>query len=369
MRISTVELQQFRNYQKQTLVLHPKLTLFVGKNGSGKTNILEAIRYVTSIQSFRVKRDLDLLLWDADYARIEGVFERDEKEHRQFCYLERQKLRNGKERVRKTFSLRGKKVKPVEYVGKASSVIFAPQEMQLLTDSPGSRRRYLDLLISQIDPMYYHHLVSYQKVMKQRNALLDLISKNLSSDQELSVWNDQLILHGSYIISQRENYFDFLNSVITDYYSEMSGGDDVVVSKYLPYVAVSDFASELETQYQKETRVGYTTVGPHRDDFEIRYNEKNIVDCGSRGEFRSALLSLKKAEAEFIRQKTGMLPILLLDDVFSELDSERRALLIDFASMMQTVITTTDLDVIDQDFLKDSHIYDVAVGKAVLRSA
>lgn len=368
MQLKSLLLQNYRNYARLELDLHPQLTLFVGKNGSGKTNVLESVRYLTAAQSFRVKRDLDLISWEEDYARMEGVFDNEGRDHRQFSFLERQILRNGNERVKKTFSIFDKKVRPVEFVGNVSSVIFSPQDMQLLTDSPGTRRRYIDSLLSQVDPSYYHNLVQYKKTVKQRNAVLDLIMKNQASSQQLEPWDEQLILHGSFIIEKRDDFFSFLSDVLGAYYAQMSGADDSLESVYEKNTEIDTFSQLLIEHYPKESHTGHTSVGPHRDDFVVHYNGKNIVDCGSRGEFRSTMLAFKKAEAEYIHLKTKNLPILLLDDVFSELDEQRRALLIDFASSMQTIITTTDLDAVGDVLLEDSLVYEVSDGICVLKT-
>ncbi len=292
MKLSNLELVNFRNYAKRKFEFSDQ-TLVKGENGVGKTNILEAVYLLATGKSFRADRDNEMIQYDAPCAIVSGQL--NDGTTLQVLISDRKK-----------FEVNGVARRMQDFVGKIKAVLFAPTDMELITGSPGARRRYLDFVISQFDHEYYRCLVSYEKGLRQRNRLLELISENLAQRHQLFFWDKLLISNGDYITQARGKYLAGLNS-----------------EKY-EIVYDKSIVSELRLkQYEvEEVAAGTTLVGPHRDDFVLLYNKRDISKFGSRGEQRMAMLWLKQGEITAL--SVNGLPVLLLDDIFSELDHKHR---------------------------------------------
>lgn len=369
MILEKLSLSQFRNFPKTELAFSKNLTLFVGQNGSGKTNILEAVRLLSIPKSFRAPSDVDLIRWESAFGRVEGFFEESSRERNVLFFVENKTPDAKRARIQKTCKVDTEKVSSVELMGNVLTVLFSPQEMNLISDPPRERRRYIDSVLCQVSSKYCHDLLEYKKIVAQRNKLLSNIIKGQASEDLLLFWDHSLIEVGSRLVNMRLEMFEFYNASINTYYAEMSAGsDDTLELVYGPVATKETFEEMIEKKRREELRTGYTVVGPHRDDFYFKFNDLNILECGSRGETRSALLALKKCEVLFIQAQTQKRPILLLDDVFSELDMQRQEQLIRFVEDTQTIITTTDIDHVKHLLPEDNILYHIKDG-TVLENA
>lgn len=297
-------LQNFRNYTQKEFEFGNK-TLIVGENGVGKTNILEAIYLLATGKSFRADRDSEIIKYDCQFAIVKS-------DGLQITITDRKK-----------FEVNGVSRRQMDFVGKLRSVLFAPQDMELVTGSPSHRRKYLDFVICQKDREYRRCLLSFEKGLRQRNKLLSMIREGLANRSQLYFWDKLLIKNGDYITLKRGEYLQSLVGDYTTFYDK------------------SIITEERLKQYEVEEVAAATTlVGPHRDDFVINFSNKDISKYGSRGEQRMAILWLKQGEIKFL----GDDPILLLDDIFSELDHKHRELVSNLVRSYpgQVIATTAD---------------------------
>lgn len=342
--LKKISFQNFRSYEKYNLDLEP-VTIIVGPNGRGKTNLIEAIWMLSTVRSWRTDKDWEVVQWGKDFARIEAgdlslYLSLADKEK---IFLEK--------KVRR---------KLIEAIGRQKAVLFVPESVEVITGSPALRRRLLDILFTQIDQGYGRSLLELQRILKNRNAILNQLRDRSVIRDELGFWDKELTKIGGKVIKKRKESIDFLDKILESKYGSIAQTGDSLRIVYRPVVCDLDRYSELlENNLESELRVGATLLTPTRDDFEILLNKKNIANFGSRGEQRSAILALKSAELEFIKNKTGDEPILLLDDVFSELDKNRRRHLAEIVSSQQTVITTTDIDYLGKNLRKNAKIIEL----------
>ncbi len=363
MLIHSLKLQNFRSYKKVDVNLDQN-TIFIGQNAQGKTNLLEAV-YVCSVgKSYRAK-ERDLVLWGEDFFRIESEIEGGKEKKVELIY--EKNIGKG----RKTVKINGAKKASSALLDAVKCIFFSPEEIDMFFGFPSSRRRHFNVFISQTDGDYRRHLIKYSKVLDQRNSLLRLIREGLAKEKDLEVWDGKLAEHGSSIIKKRKQALQEINKNLAEDYGAIAGSTDTLKLGYLPSQksgskeedAWGSFLQALLASRKKDVLSGVTNVGPHRDDFQFILNERSLVDFASRGEFRSAILALKMSEAKVLKSKTGTTPILLLDDVFSELDEQRRKCLAKNFSGQQTIVTTTDLDHIDKSLAKNASIYKIENGK------
>ena len=368
MKLKSLALENFRNYSKYSYIFpeDKDLILLIGQNGEGKTNILEAIYSLSLGKSFRTSHNRDLIKWENDYFRVQGKIEGTEEEagldetKLELFYSERPKRSKG-------FKKNDVRLKNSEFIGNLLTVLFHPEDLNMLYLSPSLRRRYLDIVLSQTDKKYLDALSNYKKVLKQRAALLHTIrdarfknSDTAHLEADLDAWDRELISFGSQIIEKRQNYIEFLNERIKGLYQEIADDEDEIEIKYQSKVLKPNseaiifrlFEEEVQNRRSRDIIKAETSAGPHRDDLLFFLNGKDINSSASRGEFRTLLLAIKLAEIRFIQDRSGFSPILLLDDVFSELDPERQIALIKAVEGCQTVITATDLNGLGE--VKDS---------------
>lgn len=370
MKLLKLQLENFRNYKNYSCEFDREnnFTIIKGPNGKGKTNLLEAIYVLSLGKSFRAVFHDDLILWGMDYFRVQGEV---------FCDEESQELEVGYTNYpsrKKSFKKNGVALKNSEYIGNFLTVLFQPEDMNILYLSPSLRRRYMDILLSQTDKQYLKALIQYNKTLKQRNTLLNEIRKAFFNKKDvatlkkdLDAWDEELVKFGSLITEKRLGLVTFLTEKLQKIYQSISGNDEKITLEYksktvdqktaFPLNKISfiekTYADALQQAQEKDILQAKTTVGPHRDDLIFFINKKEMISAASRGEFRTLLLAIKLAEIDFIKQKTGYHPILLLDDVFSELDKTRQEKLLKAIRGCQTIIATTDTENLE-NLAKDS---------------
>jgi DNA replication and repair protein RecF len=344
--LKIIKLHNFRNFRKKLLKFSPKITVIIGPNASGKTNILEAIYLLATGKSFKARMESEMISHHEQISRISGQILTDDKSNLEIV------LTNGEVRIgdnplnrkrtrHKKLLLNGVPKRLIDFSGSLKVVLFGPWEMDLVTQAPSLRRRFMDNVLSQADREYRRSAMIYEKGLRQRNRLLIRIRDENVSRAQLIYWDRLLIKHGDYITSKREEFINYINN----HKSHLS------INNYLleyDKSVISD--GRLKSYEEEEVASGITLVGPHRDDiiFKIKNTKKTndklieLAKYGSRGEARMAVLWLKLAELAYIESVTGEKPLLLLDDIFSELDHEHRKIVIDASYGQQTIITTAD---------------------------
>lgn len=351
MILKKLNLQNFRNYSKKVFEFSDKINLIVGPNAAGKTNILEAICFLATGRSFRVKLvEREAIRYGEEIARITGNVE---GEVRLEIVLTAGEV-GGEKTAKKKYRVNGVGKRQADFLGNLRAVYFGPEDLELVTDSPGLRRRYLEVVLASVDREYLRASLSYEKGLRSRNRLLEEMKETQVVDRRrLYFWNQLLIKNGNYITKKRTEFIDFVNGLpSTDY------GLQQFLIEYDPSAISEERLAKYSTE---EIAAGVTLVGPHRDDFsfEIRNPKsetRNLAVYGSRGEQRLAILWLKLGELAFIEEKTSSLPILLLDDIFSELDVLHRKIVFDLIAGHQTIITTADLGMVGKEWLKGVNI-------------
>lgn len=389
MRLTHLKLENFRNHTSKSYNFSSdhNLIILTGLNGAGKTNLLEAIYILALGKSFRVSGHEDLVEWEKPYLRctaellqfqnpvsdsqladfpLSETSENSETPTEKFS-LELFYAREPN--AKRNFKKNGVNLKNIEFLGNLIAVLFHPEDLNMLYLEPGLRRRYLDIVLSQCDKRYLVALSRYKKVLKQRNTLLHQIREAQFAGtsaasarllEDLNAWDQELIEYGSNLIEKRLHFTNFLNENLETFYNSIADDKNrvsleyeskilkIVTSENSTTAIPSLYADELFNRRTRDIFRAETTAGPHRDDLKFFLNGKNIHTSASRGEFRTLLLALKLAEIEFIKKETKKQPILLLDDVFSELDQKRQDHLLNAVKDCQTIITTTDLQTLEK---------------------
>ena len=367
MIIKSLELENFRNYGSLSMNFDSGTNILYGDNAQGKTNILEAIYLSATTKSHKGSKDKDIVNFNAQEAHIRTYVEKDGLEHRVDMHLRKNKS--------KGIAINGQKIKKAaDLLGLLNVVFFSPEDLSIIKNGPAERRRFVDMELCQLDNVYLYNLNNYNKIVNQRNKLLKELYFNPSLKDTLSVWDDQLINYGIKIIARRIEFIKQLNEIIFDIHKRLSGGKEELTVVYEPDVAVIDYENQLVMNRDRDIKLKQTTIGPHRDDVsfmvkkiadneshgidnesEVVKNENfgnndfkdNAIDIrkfGSQGQQRTAALSLKLSEIELVKKITNDTPLLLLDDVLSELDSNRQNYLLNSISDIQTIITCTGLE-------------------------
>lgn len=365
MYITRIFLKQYRNYGEIKLTFNQLGNVIIGKNAQGKTNIIESIYVASYGKSFRAKKDIELIQFTHDFYRIKMHVQCDQEEQEITITC----LSNGKKQIK----LNGLPLqKAIDLIGTVRVVIFSQEDLKLLRGSPQDRRNQLDRLLSLIDYKYKHRLLQYNKVLKQRNALLKQFGGVTSKQGELDFWDETLSKLGAQIMYDRMKYLQKLSDLIRENHDKMSSSVEIVSVHYessviLKHAAsvqeiMDDFKRVLKLNFHKDIKLRYTSVGPHKDDIQYLINDYDARKYASQGQQRTLVISQKIAEIEMIHSIYGDYPIFLLDDVMSELDVERQSKLLEMIKACQTVITTTDLNGINIADLDKWNIYEIDQG-------
>lgn len=347
--ISCLRLQNFRSYTDNSFDLAPGVNIIVGPNASGKTNILESVLILAIGSSYRA-RDTELIRFDAPWARLDAEM----PESRRVVKLQR----DGGEKVLKSFEIDNHKLTRLMQNRTLPVVLFEPNHLQLLSGSPERRRNFLDDLIEQAVPGYGAIRRHYKRVLTHRNVLLKRQPRDLR--EQLFVWNIRLSELGGKMVRERSIMIDHFMESICELYSNLAGRDHAVSIRYEARFDTQQYESQLLQKLEASTDLdvlrGFTAYGPHREDFVVSIDGHAAHESASRGETRTLVLALKILELQLLGRVRGTPPLLLLDDVFSELDAKRRQALTRFVADYQTFITTTDADVVIRHFKDDAHI-------------
>lgn len=358
MHVTSLSLRDYRNYECLDLDFSKNINILYGDNAQGKTNILEAIYVASTTKSHKMARDKELIRFGCEEAHIRLNVSKHDIDSKIDMHL-----RKGKSKV---VSIDGMSIKrSSELFGLINIIFFSPEDLSIIKNGPSERRRFMDMEMCQLSRIYYSDLSEYNKVLQQRNNLLKDINYNNSLLDTLDVWDMQLLKFGSRIIRERRNFVAMLNEIIIDIHRDITGNKEEIILSYDSSTDEERFEKDLLDKRNTDLKSGMTNVGPHRDDIGIYINDVDVRTYGSQGQQRTAALSLKLAEIELVKKITEDNPVLLLDDVMSELDSKRRDALLYEIKNIQTIITCTGYD----DFIKEritmDKIYRVDKGTVV----
>jgi len=364
LHLKKLTVRHYRNYESIELTADPNVNIFVGPNAQGKTNLLEAIYTLALTKSHRTFHDKELIGWSNEYAYISGEIERKYGT----CTLEL--IVSAKGKKGKLNGLEQRKLS--QFIGTLNVVMFAPEDLAIVKGNPAVRRRFMDMELGQVHPGYLYDLSQYQKVLQQRNNMLK--ASSTPDPQILAVWDEQLVSYGVKIMKKRQSFIRKLQTWAEKLHASITDGNERLRIDYAPSFAVAGEADEavlfeqfmvkLSKIRDQEIRRGTTLAGPHRDDLLFFINDKEVQTYGSQGQQRTTALSLKLAELELMLEETGEYPLLLLDDVLSELDSDRQTKLIrTFQHKIQTFITTTGLESVHWDQLSGASVFQIRGGQ------
>ncbi len=347
MIIKSLELKDFRNYKELKIDFDSGVNILYGDNAQGKTNVLEAVYYTATTRSHKSSKDKDVINFDAEEAHIKTIIDKEGLERRIDMHLRRAKSKGiavDKVRLKKA----------VELLGILNIVLFSPEDLSIIKNAPSERRHFVDMELCQLDQIYLYDLNNYNKIINQRNRLLKDVHFNSEYRDMIKIWDNQLLSYGIKIINRREKFIEQLNNIIEEIHGKLSGEREKLKIKYAPHVTADEFEDKLKNSLERDIKLKMTGTGPHRDDFIFYSNDIDIRVYGSQGQQRTAALSLKLSEIELVKQITRDNPVLLLDDVLSELDSNRQTYLLNNIGGIQTIITCTGLD----DFVNNRFEYD-----------
>ena len=355
MIIKSIELSDYRNYDHLSLEFSPGTNILFGDNAQGKTNILEAIYFSATTKSHKGSKDRDIINFDKEEAHIRTVIEKENVDTRIDMHLRKNKS--------KGLAIDGQRVKKAaDLIGLCNVVFFSPEDLGIIKNGPSERRRFVDMELCQLDSFYFYNLSNYNKIVDQRNTLLKDMYFNPQLRETLNIWDMQLVSYGSKIIERRKLFVEQLNEIIEGIHFSLSGGREKIKIVYEPDVEMDAFEKRLQENQERDIRSKMTTVGPHRDDFSFLIGDVDIRKFGSQGQQRTAALSLKLSEIELVKKITKDTPILLLDDVLSELDSNRQNYLLNSIGTIQTIITCTGLEEFVNNRFEIDRVYKVTNG-------
>ncbi|MFL2101246.1 DNA replication/repair protein RecF [Desemzia sp. FAM 24101] len=372
MYINEMKLTNYRNYADAEVTFSNGINVFLGENAQGKTNLMEAIYVLAMARSHRTSSDKELIQWEKDFAKISG---RVQKKNSSFP-LEIVLSKKGKQA--RFNHLEQKKLS--SYIGNLNVILFAPEDLSLVKGSPSVRRKFVDMELGQMNPVYLHHLVEYQHLLKSRNLYLKQLSMKQASDLTfLEVLTEQMAAHGASILAERFLFVEQLQNWAQTIHQEISKQKEVLEIHYHSSVPLenptdkdANYIHLMDTYKANQTREleqRTTLTGPHRDDLKFYVNGKNVQTYGSQGQQRTTALSVKLAEINLMQEMTGEYPVLLLDDVLSELDDSRQThLLKAIQNKVQTFLTTTSLDGIEKNLIEAPRVFNIDQGQVEMES-
>ena len=367
MYVSHLSLTNFRNYHHLELDIPEGLLMFCGGNGQGKSNLLEAVYLLAIAKAHRASSDREAIcrtsLEDRDHAQVLSIVQRGQDRVRIMVdmRLEGSAVEGGQPYLRKNIKVNGIHVPVSDLVGVVNAVLFDAEDIQLVSGPPATRRRYLDILVCQLDRTYLRALQKYQRVVYQRNHLLRLIRERRAQIRELEFWNETIVQEGVYITLRRHQVVQELRHLVSDLHRELTEAQEEINMDYVPGIPLEgvekedihrSFERTLEEGQERDLALGSSQWGPHRDDVRLMVGGMEAANYASRGQARTLALTLKLAEGALLERERGEPPILLLDDVLSELDASRRRRLLEYVSRsQQAIVSTTDLDRIEEPLL------------------
>ena len=337
MIVKSIELKNFRNYEDLSLKLDDKTNIIYGNNAQGKTNILESIYLAGTSKSHKGSKDKEIIKFGNEESHLRCMVDKSGISYQIDVHLRKNKS--------KGIAINGIPVKRYsELLGILNIVFFSPEDLDIIKRGPAERRKFVDLELCQLDKVYLHNLTNYNKVLSQRNKLLKELYFQPNLEDTLSIWNMQMVDYAREIIQRRRKFIEELNEIASQVHSKLSGNKENFFVDYEPSQSEDTLEAKLEENIERDKKQKTTSVGPHRDDICFKINDVDIRKYGSQGQQRTAALSLKLAEIELVRRRIKEMPVLLLDDVLSELDSDRQNYLLNTIGNLQTVITCTGLD-------------------------
>ena len=355
MIIKSLELADYRNYDSLQMDFCEGTNILYGDNAQGKTNILEAIYVAATTKSHKGSKDKEIVNFDKEEAHIRTYIEKEGVNSKIDMHLRKNKS--------KGIAVDGQKLKKAaDLLGLCNVVFFSPEDLGIIKNGPSERRRFVDMELCQLDNFYLYNLNHYNKIVNQRNSLLKDLYFNPGLKETLNIWDMQLVSYGSKIIERRSLFVDQLNEIIADIHYKLSGGKENIRIQYEPDVSIENFEEALLRNQDRDIKTKTTSVGPHRDDFSFLIGDTDIRKFGSQGQQRTAALSLKLSEIELVKKITKDTPILLLDDVLSELDSNRQNYLLNSIGDIQTIITCTGLEEFVNNRFEIDRIFKVTNG-------
>lgn len=366
MWIKNIELKNYRNYDNLKIDFNNNMNIIIGNNAQGKTNLLESIYVLAVTKSFLSNSDKNLIKFDNHFSKIKGFLDGNNGTN----YIEIIINDNGK-----CIKVNNKEIKRIsEYISTMNVIVFSSNDIILFKDSPSSRRKYFNIQISQIDKYYLKYLNDYNILLKQRNEFFKILNPNKENDVKyLNIINDSYVSLSILISKYRKKYIDDINEFLGDIFYSITGIDGLYINyvsniNYDDNYSESDLINRINKVIDREIQYKMTLIGPNRDDFYFSLNGKNLSSFGSQGQIRSAILALKLSEVKLFSNLVGDSPILLLDDIFSELDIVKKNNILKYLDgNIQTIITTTDLKNIEENIWKKANVYEIENGKIISR--
>lgn len=355
MFVNSLELSHYRNYNSLSITFNPGITILYGDNAQGKTNILEAVYLCATTKSHRGSKDKEIIQFGEEESHLRITLTKNDIGHKIDMHLRKNKS--------KGVAIDGQVIrKSGELFGIIHIIFFSPEDLGLIKNAPSERRKFMNLELCQLNKLYYHNYVNYNKALNQRNTLLKQIYFKPELADTLDMWDDYLIEYGKGIIEEREQFIVRLNDIVKGIHSHLTGGREEIEIAYEKNVTIEDYKNVMKNKRETDLKYQSTQTGPHRDDICFYINGVDVRRFGSQGQQRTAALSLKLAEIELVKAVIHDNPILLLDDVMSELDSSRKSYLLDSIKEIQTIVTCTGYDDFIKSRLNIDQIYKVTNG-------
>lgn len=355
MYIKNLALMNYRNYESAEITFSEGINILYGDNAQGKTNILEAIYMSGTTKSHRSSKDKEIIRFGCEEGHIRADIKKEQMNRRIDMHLKRSKTKGiaiDMVPIQKSSQL----------LGMMNMVFFSPEDLSIIKNSPAERRNFMDMELCQLDKIYVNYLANYKKVLEQRNNLLKQISFDRTKIDMLPVWDEQLVKYGIEIIKKRNHFIDLINEIIPDIHSNLTSGKEKLCLIYEKNASESNFMDLLLERQEIDFRYQTTQSGPHRDDIRFQIDDMDVRKFGSQGQQRTVALSLKLAEIELVKRLIHDNPILLLDDVMSELDRSRQDALFDSIQGTQTILTCTGYDDFIKERLAIDKVYKIVTG-------
>ncbi|MDD3795168.1 MAG: DNA replication/repair protein RecF [Lachnospiraceae bacterium] len=361
MIIESIQLENFRNYNKLELKLDSGTNLFYGDNAQGKTNILEAVYLCGTTKSHKGSRDREIIKFHQDESHIRMMIQKNSIPYRIDMHLKKNKA--------KGIAINGVPIrKASDLFGLGNFVFFSPEDLNIIKNGPSERRRFLDMELCQLNRVYLHNLTNYNRILMQRNKLLKDIYFHPEYEDTLDIWDEQMVSYGCLLIQERDRFIEQLNQIIYEIHKKLSGAREELLVSYEKNVSSEAFREELKKGRERDIKLKMSGTGPHRDDLMFQIQNVDIRRFGSQGQQRTAALSLKLSEIELVKKSSRDMPVLLLDDVLSELDGNRQHYLLDSIHEIQTMITCTGIDDFVENNFQIDRLFQVEEGNVSCKS-